>query len=301
MPNFFCAPPSPKVKAAADFVEDEQRAVLVSEIFDAFQETGRGRTKADRLHDDRSKLSGVIVEQFLQGIEIVVDEGMSQRAHGAGNARISRRAADIPILPAMVAAAGNAIAAGKRARSANRSRSGIGPILAEAHLLGTRNNPHKALGQFHLERMRQGEAVALSQLLGDGLIHFFMRVTENVRQQSLDVIDVLVAIHVPNAAAFALCEEHGSNPADVLVGSFAESLRRTRDNLGGAFKPGFRFFNRPPGRGRGLRILEEAFVISAVGNDVGIHLLQLGMLSSKSRTSFIPNPPYRAAPDTRRG
>src|ERR1019366_499682 len=129
---------------------------------------------------------------------------------------ISRRAADERILPSVVTTASDALAPREAARRADRPCSSVRPVLAEANHLGAGNEPRQALRQFHFQRVRQRKTVPLSQLLRHRRIYLFVRVAENIRQKSLDVVDIFIPIHIPNAAPFAFRQKYRSHSAAVL-------------------------------------------------------------------------------------
>src|SRR5579862_9694323 len=128
--------------------------MLVGEVLDALEKARLRLNKIHRLHDDRGKLVGMFFEQGLQTTEVVVRKGMRQIAHCLWNSCVACSAADVPILPAMVTAARNAVAASESACGADRARRGIRTVLAEANHLRTRNQAGEALGEFDLNRMR---------------------------------------------------------------------------------------------------------------------------------------------------
>jgi len=136
---------------------------------------------------------------------------MRQSPHACGTPAF-RLCSDVPILPSVVAAAGDALTSGQRARAANRSGGGVRSILPKTHLLRTGDESRQPLREFHFQRVRQRKTVALRQLCRHRGIDFIVCVTENVRQQSLDVIDTFVPIHIPNPAALAFARNTGATP-----------------------------------------------------------------------------------------
>src|SRR6266436_8815344 len=119
--KFFLRASQSKVKTATDLVEDEQRPVLMSQLFHAFKKTCRRRPEVHRLHDDCRELIFMFVQKLLQRPQVVVHERMRQSSHRLRNTRISRRAPDVPILPSVVTAAGDSLASGEGSRAADRS------------------------------------------------------------------------------------------------------------------------------------------------------------------------------------
>src|SRR4051812_17391292 len=134
------------MKAAADFVEDKDGAVLPRQIFYTLKESRCRIKEIDRLHNDCGKLTRMRVQNFVKACEIVIDKRMGQLAHGCWNARVPRGGPDVPVLPSVISATGDALALRECSRSANRTRSSVRPVLAEAHHLRTWNQPGQAFG-----------------------------------------------------------------------------------------------------------------------------------------------------------
>src|SRR5208282_4149266 len=119
--KLFLRAPQPEVKTTADLVEDEQCPMLMRQFFHAFEKACRRRPEVHRLHDDCGELAFAFVQKFSQRSQIVVDERMRQSPHRLRNARMARRAANVPILPSVVTAAGDALAPGEGSRSSDCS------------------------------------------------------------------------------------------------------------------------------------------------------------------------------------
>src|SRR5208337_5081944 len=130
-----------EMKAAADLVENEQRPVLMRQISHAFQKAGRWRPEVHRLHDDGGELAFMFMQKVLQRSQIVVHERMRQSPHRLRNSSVSRRAPDVPVLPAVIAAARDSLASGEGPRRAHRSGSGIRPVLAKPYFFRARDEP----------------------------------------------------------------------------------------------------------------------------------------------------------------
>src|SRR5207249_11108628 len=135
-PEEFLRAAQTKVKAAADFVEDQQSAVVVGKILHALQESGSGFLKIERLHDHGTKLTVVGCKHGFQRGKVVIAEGMRQAPHGSGNSEMAGGAADIPILPAVISAARDPLAASVRARGADCARGHVRAVFPEPHHLG---------------------------------------------------------------------------------------------------------------------------------------------------------------------
>src|SRR5271166_2616347 len=170
-------------------------------------------------------------QYFFQARQIVVGKWMRQLPNRPGNARIACSAADVPILPAVISATRNPVASSESARSPHRARRCVRSVFSEAHHLGARNQTRESLSELHFEWMGQRKAVPFGQLSGHGGIYFFVRVSEDVRQQPLHVIDVLVAVYIPDATAFAALQKNWRHALHVLRVSLAESLGATGNDF----------------------------------------------------------------------
>src|ERR1035438_4498674 len=101
----FAGAPPTEFAAGFDFVEDQQRAVFVADLAQAFQEAGLRNAEADvhenGLEDDRRNLVGILFEATLNGSEVV--EGGNEyvsdgRFRHAAPARNRGRRMDIAIV-----------------------------------------------------------------------------------------------------------------------------------------------------------------------------------------------------------
>ena len=173
-------------------------------------------------------------EDAFERTQVVVRERVRERADRGGHAASTRRRADVPVLPAVVAAAGDHLAAGVRARGADGPRRRVGPVLAEPDHLGARHDLRKGLGHLDLERMREGERDAVGELGAHRGEDVRVVVAEHDRPQRHHVVDVLVAVHVPDVAATSTLEEQRGDPLHELRMTLAERLRARRDDLAGA-------------------------------------------------------------------
>src|SRR5579862_4730364 len=158
---------------------------------------------------------------------------MGERPDRAGDAAVARRAPDRPILPAMVAADGDAIAARDGTGQADRGRCDVGAVLGEADLLGGGYQVDEPFGDLDLELGREAEADAVAELAAHGMIHVRIAVAEQDRQQRRYEIDVLIAVDVPNAGAIAVRQEVGGAGWELDV-RLAQGLRAQRNDGQGA-------------------------------------------------------------------
>src|SRR5690242_16243643 len=96
---------------------------------------------------------------------------MRELARSFRHAAVTRSAADVPVLPAVIAANGDALASGVSTRDANCTRGRIRSVLAKANHLGARNHRANELGNFSFEWMRERKNDAVVELLAHGLRH----------------------------------------------------------------------------------------------------------------------------------
>jgi hypothetical protein len=157
------------------------------------------------------------------------------------NSGISRGAPDVPVLPSVIAATSDALASSEAARRPDRSGGGIRSVLAKAHFLAHGMTASSAQPVPLPEDEAKKNCALAPSAPATAAIHFFVRVAENVRKQSLDVVDVFVSVHIPNAATFAFGQENRRHPANMLVGSLAESLRSAGNHFAARSSQAFDF------------------------------------------------------------
>src|SRR5260370_5323887 len=126
----------------------------------------------------------------------------------------------------------------------------------------------------------------LSQLLRHRGIYLFVGVAENIWEESLDVIDVLITVDIPDSTAFPPHQKYRCDALHVLVVPFTECLRRTGNHPARPLEPGFRSLNRPARRRCRTRVFEKALVVSEVGNNFRIHLFQSRSLLDQFENIF---------------
>src|SRR5450756_191683 len=125
-------------EARADLVKRQHGAVLVRQLLAGLQVPRRrpddrlGHRVADRRDDDAGDLAGVLLEHALQRGDVAVLELLGELPHGLRDAAVMLHA---PVAPAVVAAAGDLVAARVGARGADRGVGGIRARLDEDGLL----------------------------------------------------------------------------------------------------------------------------------------------------------------------
>src|ERR1035438_8037967 len=189
----FAGAPPTEFAAGFDFVEDQQRAVFVADLAQAFQEAGLRNAEADvhenGLEDDRRNLVGILFETTLDSSEVIEggDEHISDgRFRHAETARNRGRRVDIAIVgsvrlyadqSAVVQAVVGAfelddlVASGGGARETNRVHGHFGTAIAEAAHLD-RKASADLFGEFPFHIVRHAEHGAGGEALLDGLHHY---------------------------------------------------------------------------------------------------------------------------------
>ena len=151
---------------------------------------------------------------------------MSQISHGLRYAGVARRAADVPVLPAVVATARDAVAAGKSARRSHCARGYIGSVLAKAHHLGAGNQPCQVARPVALlADAEEKNCVPPPSCAVAAAFTSSCAYPRILGSKPLHVVDVFVAVHVPDAAALAPLQKNWSHALHVLRISLAERLR----------------------------------------------------------------------------
>jgi hypothetical protein len=148
--------------------------------------------------------------------EVRVVEGRDQPvAHGLGNAgavghglgkltsRVGARLICASARHAVIAALEfhDLVAPGEGAGEAHGVHVGLAAGRDVAHLLGAGHGAADFLGQFDAGRVVGEEGHAFRQLLEDGLQHFGMAVAEQHRAGADQVVDIFVAVLVPDPRA----------------------------------------------------------------------------------------------------
>ena len=137
-------------------------------------------------------------------------------------------------------------------RRAHRVAQGVGTAAAERAHLGRRNHFADSFGELHLPLMRRAEEhAALVERGRDGTVDFGMGVAEHARARAIPIVDVFVAVHVPQPRALRAIDEQRIGR---VILAFA--LRTHRRMLAGLLPHCLRpagGIGRRVGRLRGLR------------------------------------------------
>ena len=174
--------------------------------------------------------------------EIVEGDHRGQFSDRVRNTKMSGRRADIPVLPAVIAAHQKSVAPGCCAGQSYGRRCGVAAVLPEPHHLRTGHLAYQPFCQFSLKFCREAECDAGAELAAECGVHVRITITQNDGQKSRDKIDILVPVHIPDPSAFAVAEKQRGVVLGILDAAFAERLRAERDCL-------FRPFEQRLGRG----------------------------------------------------
>jgi len=223
-----------EAEAGDHFVEDEHAPLPERQLPQLFEEAVAGCDDARGFQDDRGHAARVLPEDPLSGSDVVVGEGDGKGAAALRHASVSRRRPDVPVLPSMVAAAGDHFPAREGTGGADRSGGCIGAVLAETDHLRARDDLGQHLRHLHLQRVGKGEGDAVRHLPGDRLRHGGIAVAEDDGSECKWVVDIFVSVDVPDAAALCAGEEHGRDPVDELGRTLAHRLRAGGDDPPGA-------------------------------------------------------------------
>ena len=230
-------------RAGFHFVENQQRAVFVADLAQAFQEAGLRHAEADvhqnRFENDRGNLAGIFFEAALDRGEIVergnhnVGDRRFRHAQTAGDrcwivdvaivGSVRLHADQSAVMQAVVGAfeLDDLVASGSGASQANRVHGGFGAAVAEAAHLD-RKAVADFFREFPLHVVRHAEHGAGGEALLDGLHHRRMAMSGHERAEGQVVVDVFVAVEVAKLAAAGLFHEDRPGIVGAIVAGYAE-------------------------------------------------------------------------------
>mmetsp|Transcript_66663 Transcript_66663/g.201211 ORF Transcript_66663/g.201211 Transcript_66663/m.201211 type:complete len:353 (+) Transcript_66663:271-1329(+) len=204
-----------------DLIEDEERAVLCRELAQALQELLRGRDEAgvadDGLQDHGGHL--VLLQQGLHGRQVVVLRA-ERRVRGTGRnawrvrqaqgghagARLHQEGVRVAVVAALEL--DNLLALREGPHEPQHAHAGLGAAVGEAHHLDRRHGVYDHLRELVLQGRGRAEGGALRELRPQSVQDFIICVTQDGRAPGADIVDVLVAIHVPRIGALHAIEDH---------------------------------------------------------------------------------------------
>lgn len=236
-----------RAKAGFDFVEDQEKAVLVGEAAKGFEVAGLGADNADVLENGFEDDGGEwdAFGDPGDGARVVELDGMNEGGflgRDAGrdgsegifvaddlfSAELIGRSHEIGgdhVVVAVVAALDfqDVRTAGPGARDADRLGGGLAACIHELDTLGERDALEKAFGEFALLAGGAGAKVgkAVAERGGDGGVHVGVVVPEDIGRETEVIIDVVVAVEIPDVRALAARERDAGIGAAVERGEAA--------------------------------------------------------------------------------
>mmetsp|Transcript_79148 Transcript_79148/g.171047 ORF Transcript_79148/g.171047 Transcript_79148/m.171047 type:complete len:549 (+) Transcript_79148:282-1928(+) len=218
-------------EAGHDLVEDKEGTVLRGELTETLKELLRGRDEAG-VADDGLKNHGrhlVHLQERLDGLQVVVlgaeravrgtlrhTRRVRQAKRGNTGARLHEESVRVAVVAALELDDGVALGVGTH--QADHAHARLRAAVAEAHHLDRRHRLNHHLRELVLQRAGRTEGGTLVHLLLQRVQHIVVRVAEDRRAPGADVVDVLVAIHVPGVRTLHLVEDHRV-PAHGLEGA----------------------------------------------------------------------------------
>ena len=214
-------------------VEDEDGALRAAEVPEAMEEFVARRLDCLGFQDDARDAARVRREHRLGAREIVVAEADRQVADRLGDSGGHRGRADEPVVrreERLVLAHGHEIAVRVRPGELDRGRRDVRAVLRELDHLGGGEHFEERLGALELERRRPREVDAEAHLPGRGLDHRLESVAERDRPKAHAVLEELVPVAVPDAAALAPHEERRRVGGKLII-AFRVRVRSAGDHL----------------------------------------------------------------------
>ncbi len=172
----------------------------------------------------------MLSKQLLDLLQIAELEGVHEFALAC---RHTGSAGQAPVQPAVVATAQDLLPARVRARDADGSGRGRRAAEHEPHHLRKRDNPDQPLRRLDDQRMLGGVDGAVGELPRDGLVHPRVGVAQHDGTVAHQVVEVLVAIHIPEARALRPRGEGGHSVLEQVLKALV-ALTTTHDHLQGA-------------------------------------------------------------------
>ncbi len=108
--------------------------------------------------------------------------------------------------------------------------------LHKTNHLRIRDNFVKLLCELKLQRAGHAEEDTFLHLLTYGVVHFIITVPQRHRSKREAKVDVLFALHVPNAAALAPVNEFWHRALELRIRALGVRLRSPRNELQSLFK-----------------------------------------------------------------
>ena len=209
--------------ARADFIHHEHTATGTHGIGHALEEIFAWLLAAHGFHDHGGDVRAQRIQRLFKRGPVVVTEGNgralqfardTQRLQSGDEVPIERSGVaevrrEIPIVPAMIAAEGDAAAPRGRARDAHREREGIATTASIAHLARPRMQREQQRGEGDFLRCIQRAIRAQRQAPSHRCIHLGIGIAEQHRAHAAGEVQVAAPLHVPHARAAGLREIGG--------------------------------------------------------------------------------------------
>ncbi|CFO07559.1 Uncharacterised protein [Bordetella pertussis] len=205
-----------------DLVEDQHRAVAGAQFAQAGQEAfGRldqVHVAGHRLDDHAGDLGAVLAERGVDHGQVVEFQGQGVRDEfrrhagraGVAESQQARAGLDQQAVGVAVVAAlelDDLVAAGGAARQADGRHGGFGARADQAHLLQRRQAGDQHFGQLHLGFGGRAERQAVDGRFLHGAHDFGMGMAQDGRAPGTDIVDVLLALGVPDVGALRALDE----------------------------------------------------------------------------------------------
>ena len=223
------------------------RAELAAALHEGHGGSHEIHVAGDRLDDDAGDVPGVQRERFFELRDVVVLQHHGVLHHFGGHAGAGRVAEsgeagagfhEQRVGMAVITAfeLDDGVAAGRAAGEANRAHARFGAGTHQADHLDRRHQAHDLLGQLDLALGRRAEGKALHGGLLHRLQHRGMAVPEDHRSPRSDVVDVALAVRVPEvrpqrARDETRCAAHGAERAHRRIHAAGNELARALEKL----------------------------------------------------------------------
>ena len=162
-PKCSCAPPTAQRKPLTISSKIRSAPCRWAAAFTPARKPGAGASSSTGSMITAATLPWCSSSAALERGEVVVVERRDEAREVLRNALRPRGRDRVPLVPAVIAAIEDHVAAGGGAGHAHRRRVGLGAGLHEAHHLGARDDLDEPLGHLDLERMRQREDAPLAR------------------------------------------------------------------------------------------------------------------------------------------
>jgi len=226
------------------FVEDEQRAMARADGAQGLQVSGQGRDAAHvarhGFHDDGRDMIAVRAESLFDGIGGIIRQGdggigeslghaarIGDAERGDAGAGLDKQRIHVTVIAAFEL--NDEVPAGEAARQTNGGHGGLRAGVDQAHHFHGGHSVADGFGELDLGLGGSAEAGSDAERALQGREDFGMAVAQEQGAPGADVIDILVAIHVEDAGAFAAGDKgriaaHGPEGAHRRIDAAGDEL-----------------------------------------------------------------------------